>query len=1009
MAVCITSVGGQIVEYDELIKIIEGSREGPGLTEDKLTKIKNTPNVVFDVLKQLFGTSYLAEKSLAATDQGKQKVISHHVLGLLIHQVYKSQKFINLDRYDREQLLTKLWPKPTEVDIVISSEVDVVTSESRSQLQTFWQYLLGADTPKHKLIISYKTLIRHLILFPGDFNSSRLISDELKENLKQYIDSHSDKLTNIDDQGLLSRYIANLEGQGKDGSIYFQIYELIKDLNPKSQFNFYNVLPLSMRQRLIQEYDFYDLGTIMLAVELEGDSTSQQSAGVVKTLSFSDDLKLHLSIPANKQQPIHYAISNDFPQGFYNDFFQIGLQSMVQPGSVEEFEKSEKLENGNVQNQGVSSNENPENLINHHAQPVERVAINDDMQIVSTIETGPVDLSVTINQQEHLIALKKDNDQITFGFKDINIQPDFISLVLNDNWKASNADQVVSFKHDPNLKFQKLPTPPPTRPSPPASPVSVTNVDSLAITSKGISEKDQISLNNSTPQITLNNLMPRWIREQMEQTQQNIENRYSTLIDTFSEESVLTISKESSKKALTDLNFGDQYQSPTSDAKMYRHLLGTQYSYTSDDINKILQKLPTAKGGQHTVLIGSPLESLSQSNINVFLDRSKDFYASIEADEASNQLKEVFELQINGMISQVKMSQEDQSYLLLYPYCRDNHWYVLCIDMTSNQASVQLIDPYGRPAELETLEKKIIGRLLNRNTSYKKIQTSELQESGSDIHSCGAIACEMIRHLAFPKNSSESVENVLRKINEEKPFAKGASSLRQKHVDLLNDTESLVADIGDDRKTTQPSGHSDESGEGFDSDEDIDSFADQSNPYTSTEFAVSSDDLSPQMTEIDDSIENVYQHSIKELNDHHKDLDMKNHLKNITRVGGTLNYLNDQQSNLTSVSFAIKDECQNACFDALVSSMLAFNNDHLEIASNDPSVLKQCAYAACFINSNKICGSRREFSVTLSNSCSFASDQDREEMQKTIDYIQKNGPTQDGFDQQCSKRGLKPQ
>jgi|GEM_PF-3374356 hypothetical protein len=44
----------------------------------------------------------------------------------------------------------------------------------------------------------------------------------------------------------------------------------------------------------------------------------------------------------------------------YNDY--------TQDGSVEEFEKSEKLENGNVQNQGVSSNENPENLINQHAQ-----------------------------------------------------------------------------------------------------------------------------------------------------------------------------------------------------------------------------------------------------------------------------------------------------------------------------------------------------------------------------------------------------------------------------------------------------------------------------------------------------------------------------------------------------------------------------------------------------------------------------------------------------------------
>ncbi|MDB2592322.1 hypothetical protein N9Y17_01260 [Gammaproteobacteria bacterium] len=954
------------MEYDELIKIIKGSREGPGLTEDELTKIKNTPNVVFDVLKQLFGTSYLAEKSLAPTDQGKQKVISHHVLGPLIHQVYKSQKFINLDRYDREQLLTKLWPKPTEVDIVISSEVDVVTSESRSQLQTFWQYLLGADTPKNKLIISYKTLIRHLILFPGDFDSSRLISDELKKNLKQYIDIHSDKLTNIDDQGLLSRYIANLEGQGKDGSIYFQIYELIKDLKPKSQFNFYNVLPLSMRQRLIQEYDFYDLGTKMLAVELEGDPTSQQSAGVVKTLSFSDDLKLHLSIPANKQQPIHYAISNDFPQGFYNDFFQIGLQSM--------------------------------------GQPVERVAINDDMQIVSTIETGPVDLSVTINQQEHLIALKKDKDQITFGFKDINIQPDFISLVLNDNWKASNADQVVSFKYDSNLKSQKLPTPPPTRPSPPASPVSVMNVDSLAITSKGISEKDQISLNNPTPQKTLNNQMPRWTKEQMEQTQQNIENRYSTLIDTFSEESVLTISKESSKKALTDLNFGDQYQSLTSDAKRYNDLLDTQYLYTSDDINEILQKLPIAKVGQHTVLIGSPLESLSQSNVDAFLARSRVFYPSYGLSEASNQLKEVFELLINGMISQVKMVKEGQSYRLLYPYCRANHWYVLCINMTGNQASVRLIDPYGRPAKLEILEKEIIDRLLVSHTSYKERHTLGLQYS--DIHSCGAIACEMIQHLALPENSSESVENVLSNINREKPFAKGASSLRQKHVDLLNDTESLVADIGDDRKTTQPSGHINESDAGFDRDEDIDYTSTSS---VSTEFAVSSDDLSPQMREIDESIENVYQHSIKKLNDHYQGLDKKNHLENITQVGGIPNYLDDQQSNLTSVSFAIKDACQNACFDALVSSMLAFNNDHLEIASNDPSVLRQCAHAARLINSNKIRGSTREFSVTLSNSCSFASDQEREEMQKTIDKIQKNGPTQDGFDQPCSKRGLTPQ
>gem|GEM_PF-5452688 len=1007
------------MEYDELIKIIEGSREGPGLTEDELTKIKNThPNVVFDVLKQLFGTSYLAEKSLAATDQGKQKVISHHVLGLLIHQVYKSQKFINLDIYDREQLLTKLWPKPTEVDIVISSEVDVVTSESRSQLQTFWQHLLGADTPKHKLIISYKTLIRHLILFPGDFNSSRLISDELKENLKQYIDSHSDKLTNIDDQGLLSRYIANLEGEGLDGSIYSQIYKLIKDLKLKSQFNFYNVLPLSMRQRLIQEYDFYDLGTKMLAVELEGDPTSQQSAGVVKTLSFSDDLKLHLSIPANKQQPIHYAISNDFPQGFYNDFFQIGLQSMVQPGSVEEFEKSEKLENGNVQNQGVSSNENPENLINQHAQPVERVAINDDMQIVSTIETGPVDLSVTINQQEHLIALKKDKDQITFGFKDINIQSDFISLVLNDNWKASNADQVVSFKHDPNLKSQKLPTPPPTRPSPPASPVSVTNVDSQASSCEGIKEIPQISQdishqNQMSWESLINadytsSILP-VLSEQAHE--EEIENRYNELTKKFSKESVITISN--ARPAITPMN-----KRPSGDAKRYNDLLDTQYLYTSDDINEILQKLPTSKGEQHTVLIGSPLESLSQSNGYAFLARSRDFYPSIEDGEASNHLKEVFESQIKGMILQAKMSQEDQSYRLLYPYCRANHWYVLCIYMTSNQASVQLIDPYGRPAILDSSEKEIIGRLLDRHTSYKKSQTLELQfsdqVSGSDIRSCGAIACEMIRHLAFPENSSKSVENVLSDINGEKPFAKGASSLRQKHVDLLNDTESLVADIGDDRKTTQPSGHSNESGEGFDSDEDIDSFADQSTRYTSTssvstEFAVSSDDLSPQMRKIDESIENVYQHSIQELNDRYEDLDKKNHLKNITRVGGTLNYLDDQPSNLTSVSFAIKDECQNACFDALVSSMLAFNNDHLEIASNDPSVLRQCAHAARLINSNKICGSTRKFSVTLSNSCSFASDQEREKMQKIIDDIQKNGPTQDGFDQPCSERGLKPQ
>jgi hypothetical protein len=46
------------------------------------------------------------------------------------------------------------------------------------------------------------------------------------------------------------------------------------------------------------------------------------------------------------------------------------LKSISDDGSVEKSEKSEELENGNVQNQDGSSNENPENLIDQHAHGI---------------------------------------------------------------------------------------------------------------------------------------------------------------------------------------------------------------------------------------------------------------------------------------------------------------------------------------------------------------------------------------------------------------------------------------------------------------------------------------------------------------------------------------------------------------------------------------------------------------------------------------------------------------
>jgi|GEM_PF-5377568 hypothetical protein len=50
------------------------------------------------------------------------------------------------------------------------------------------------------------------------------------------------------------------------------------------------------------------------------------------------------------------------------------LKSISDDGSVEKSEKSEELENGNVQNQDGSSNENPENLIDQHAHDISKLS-----------------------------------------------------------------------------------------------------------------------------------------------------------------------------------------------------------------------------------------------------------------------------------------------------------------------------------------------------------------------------------------------------------------------------------------------------------------------------------------------------------------------------------------------------------------------------------------------------------------------------------------------------------
>jgi|GEM_PF-6490667 hypothetical protein len=64
-----------------------------------------------------------------------------------------------------------------------------------------------------------------------------------------------------------------------------------------------------------------------------------------------------------------------FGYNFYVDevclVFRLNSEKKLH-GSIKEYEKSDELENKNEQNQGVSSNENPENLINQHALSSEK-------------------------------------------------------------------------------------------------------------------------------------------------------------------------------------------------------------------------------------------------------------------------------------------------------------------------------------------------------------------------------------------------------------------------------------------------------------------------------------------------------------------------------------------------------------------------------------------------------------------------------------------------------------
>jgi hypothetical protein len=97
---------------------------------------------------------------------------------------------------------------------------------------------------------------------------------------------------------------------------------------------------------------------------------------IVKSIRFHQNSKIYLisALPIETfTQEIEMLLLAKSCVGFFHKPIMLHefpftelLNQQPKDGSVEEFEKSEKLENGNVQNQGVSSNENPKNLINQH-------------------------------------------------------------------------------------------------------------------------------------------------------------------------------------------------------------------------------------------------------------------------------------------------------------------------------------------------------------------------------------------------------------------------------------------------------------------------------------------------------------------------------------------------------------------------------------------------------------------------------------------------------------------
>ena len=154
------------------------------------------------------------------------------------------------------------------------------------------------------------------------------------------------------------------------------------------------------------------------------------------------------------------------------------------------------------------------------------------------------------------------------------------------------------------------------------------------------------------------------------------------------------------------------------------------YIYTSEDIPSILgkydgiayqeSKLETDSANLNdAVVIGAPINSISDANINKEIAEIKGLQQQVSTVEvpAKDQLKGNFKVNISLNINKVREIQlyNDQKIRLLYPYCSDSHWFVLCLDINSNSANIQLIDPYGHIAKLDENEKQQICNLNLQN------------------------------------------------------------------------------------------------------------------------------------------------------------------------------------------------------------------------------------------------------------------------------------------------------